>query len=719
MATLRSAFMFAIGLAILHFSSPVFAVQQVAKSCYNTWDGETLTHVCFSFSYDDGVSREHTPPDRSGGRGGPSVPNRGDTSESKRDSSQKTLCEQSGNPVVFSTGNKIEPETDFIGVGEMALTLTRTYNHYWDGIGIFGRRWLSDFDSKLLFTTDDPASSCYPRPGNSTCDPTGHPIWAQRPDGRKIKFNYSVSPIPGWYEDKPEPVAKILKTGFAYHLYTEDHTDEIYDAAGFPASIKNAHGVGWTFVYDSNHYLVRVNHTSLRHVDFAWTNGLLTQVTDPAGNIYRYTYKTIAVTAASVAPAKSMTAAQMSPMLLPVRPPDDPPPTPPGAPVQSMVALLTSTTAPGSTPMTATYYYEDTRFPTALTGKAINNVRYSWFAYDAGARVIESKHANSVERYQFAYTLDSRDAITGATVTNPLGRRTVYAFNAKGDPTTVSGLASTHCVATSKAIEYDDAGYPSGAIDFAGHTTTYNYAPTGQLLQEVRGDGTSQAQVTDYVWDAPNDRISKITLEGDHETSYVYGADNRLASVTVKNLSSNVAASAGQIHTTKYAYAVWPNGLLSAVTVDGPLLGTGDAIVTTFSQAGDLLTVKNALGQTVTYGNYNNLGLPGFITGPNGDKTSYVYDARGRVIDKQTFRNGGTQHTYYEYDGFGRLSRVTQPDGQPHSYQYDAAGRLVSEYEPEVGSTFAQTVYTYNAMSLPTSITKQRVLIEPPRGTVP
>lgn len=654
-----------------------------------------------------------------GGSGGATIPNKGDKPADKPDPNQKGPCAEAGNPVVFSTGNKIEPEIDFSSGGEMPLSLQRTYNHYWDGIGIFGRRWLSNYDYKLLFTTYDPTSPCYPRPGNTPCDPSGLPIWAQRPDGRKIKFNYSTSPVPGWYEDKPAPIAKILKSGNTYQLYSEDHTVEIYDAAGFPSSIKNQQGIGWTFQYDGSHYLTRVTHDSGRHVDFTWSGGLLTQVTDPAGNVYRYTYKTIAVASSLVAPSQSMAQTQFAPMLLPVNLPDDPPPTPPDPPAQTMVALLTGATLPGGTPMTITYFYEDSRFQTALTGKAINNVRYSWFTYDAGARAIETKHANGAERYQFAYVLDANNAITGVTVTNPLGKQTVYAFNAKGDPTTVSGLPSTHCSAANKATAYDAAGYPSGTIDFAGHTTTYDYAPTGQLLQQVNGDGTPQARITDYVWDTANNRVTKETLEGDHETSYVYGPDNRLSSVTVKNLSTKVAASAGQTRTTTYAYTTWPNGLLATRTVDGPLAGPGDALTMSYSQTGDLLSVKDSLGHAMAYGGYNNLGQPGTVTGPNGDKHSYVYDARGRVTDDQTNRNGGTQHTYFEYDSFGRLSRVTQPDGHTHSYQYDMAGRLTSEYEPEGGGTFAQTVYTYNAMSLPTSLKKQRVYAEPQRGTVP
>ncbi|MDO1527224.1 DUF6531 domain-containing protein [Fulvimonas sp. R45] len=658
-----------------------------------------------------------------GGGGGPGIPNKGDTAPNKQNPDQKSPCDksgsptQAGNPVVFSTGNKIEPATDFASVGVMPLSLTRTYNHYWDGIGIFGRRWLSNYDYKLLFTTDDPTSSCYPRPGNTPCDPAGHPIWAQRPDGRKIKFNYATTPVPGWYEDKPAPIAKILKSGTTYQLYSENHTVEVYDSAGFASNIKNQQGIGWTFQYDGSHYLTRVTHTSGRHVDFIWSGGLLTQVTDPAGNAYRYTYTTLPVQSAMTAQAQA--APQVSPMLVPVRELDDPPPAPPGPPpAQTMVALLTGATLPGSAPTTLTYYYEDARFPTALTGVAINGARYSWFSYDAGARAIETRHAGNVERYQFAYTLDASNTITKVTITNPLGKQTTYTYNAKGDPTAVSGLPSAHCAAASKETAYDSNGYPIGTIDFAGHATTYSYAPTGQLLQQVVGDGTPEEQITDYVWDTTNNRVTKVTVEGDHETGYTYDPNHRLTAVSVKNLSAKVGASAGQTHTTTYAYTTWPNGLLASMTEDGPLAGSGDAITTSYSQTGDVLSVKNAAGHATTYGDYNALGLPGFVIGPNGDKRGFVYDARGRVVDVQTYRNGGTQHTTYEYDGFGRLSRVTAPDGQAHAYQYDVAGRLVSEYEPEAGGTFAQTVYAYNEMSLPTSITKQRVFAEPARGTV-
>jgi Domain of unknown function (DUF6531) len=61
-----------------------------------------------------------------------------------------------GNPVIASTGNKIETEMDFTGGGEAALFLQREYNKYWNGVGLFGKHWISSFDYRLTFGTSIP-----------------------------------------------------------------------------------------------------------------------------------------------------------------------------------------------------------------------------------------------------------------------------------------------------------------------------------------------------------------------------------------------------------------------------------------------------------------------------------------------------------------------------------------------------------------------------------
>lgn len=58
------------------------------------------------------------------GRRGGRTP--GQTENDSKDADE-TGCPK-GNPILISTGNKIEPELDFAGAGEMGLYLQRTYN---------------------------------------------------------------------------------------------------------------------------------------------------------------------------------------------------------------------------------------------------------------------------------------------------------------------------------------------------------------------------------------------------------------------------------------------------------------------------------------------------------------------------------------------------------------------------------------------------------------
>jgi hypothetical protein len=107
-----------------------------------------------------------------------------------------------GNPIIVSTGNKVEEEYDFSERSEHGLLLARTYNHYWQGVGLFGNNWISNFDYKLTFGTTD-VDACFPRPGGGACGIGNNLIiYAWRPDGRTIKFIKRADGI--FYEDKPE-----------------------------------------------------------------------------------------------------------------------------------------------------------------------------------------------------------------------------------------------------------------------------------------------------------------------------------------------------------------------------------------------------------------------------------------------------------------------------------------------------------------------------------
>lgn len=617
--------------------------------------------------------------------------NPGDPDQPFQSRDPKIICPV-GNPIVYSTGNKVEFETDFTASGEMALYLSRTYNHYWSGVGLFGQHWLSNLDYSLTSSGGGASASN---------------LWLQRPDGRRIKFVRKSSGR--WDEDKAQAVAYVTLSNNVYTHHSEDGMVERYDINGFVSRIANRQGVGWDFTY-SNNYLQRVTHTSGRQIQLTWTSGRLTRVTDPGGNQYSYTYTANAFGAGR--------------------------------------HRLASVSLPGTPATTVQYHYEDGRFPGGLTGKSYNGVRYSNFAYDGNGRATLSEHVGGVNRFTFSYQLNQGtppapppppptpppgggcDPNTGMCTlphssgdmnqmlsmsanglavpaaaggagsirrvvqTNPLGKQTTYEFEG-GKLVATVGHASAHCVAADSLIVYDVNGYPSATEDFNGNLTYTTYNAKGQLIEKREGVGTGSERKTTYAWNA-NNRVIRQTVVGHLETTWAYDSNDRLSSVALKNLSSNGIFN--QTRTTGYTYTNHSSGLLSSLTINGPLSGAGDSIKYSYATNGSLTRVENGLGHTTVYGSHNGLGMPAKITGPNGDVLEMTYDARGRVTRERSYPSGSAANTTYTYDAAGLLSRVTFPDGYNREFEYANNRRLMAVREPEGGNDFAVTRYTYDAM---------------------
>lgn len=631
-----------------------------------------------------------------GNGGGGAAPN-ATAKEQETDDRKKDCSNVEGNPVVLYTGNKVEPELDFASGGELGLFLQRTYNHQWGATGLFGNHWLTNFDFSLAFSDSEGTA------------------WIQHPDGSRIKL-IADQTLSRWNEEKAQPIAYLMRNGDGtFTLHNENRGLETYNADGYITRLQNEQGVAWDFAYEAE-YLQRVTHSSGRSVQFTWNDDQLVQVTDPAGNAYRYAYTANAFDYGR--------------------------------------ARLASTTLPGTPATTVTYHYEDARYPGGLTGKSFNGVRYSSFAYDDEQRAILSEHAGGVERNTFTYNVESTEQVvpapapvrpgglrplegtgwcdyrgggrfcypspvnnqsrmasaqsqttsadvtklravkTSTTVTNPLGRRTTYAYE-DGRQVAVTGDTSPRCAASYKERSYDANGYPDVVSDFADNLTDFDYSPQGFLLKQVEAVGSSAQRTTNYEWDMAGNRLLKETITGDHETLYTYEARGNLASIAVRNISAKGVS--GQTRTTNYTYTYHPSGMKATMREDGPL--PQDEITYTFSYQGDLQSVTNALGHITTYSQYTGMGEPGRVTGPNGDVTEFTRDGRGRLLSQRQPAGTGWATTTLTYDGTGNVASMTTPDGITVRYQYDAARRLVAETRPFGNGNFAWKQHTYDAAS--------------------
>ena len=621
---------------------------------------------------------------------------------------------RSGNPVVLSTGNKVEAEVDFVSRGEMPLSLARTYNYSWNYQGLFGKFWVSSFDYSLV------------RVGESDIVPL---LFLQRPDGRRIRFN--IQSLTRWVEDKAQPVAYVVKNADGtFTHYTEDLGVETYNAVGRPLTIRNLQGIGWTYIYGSGNlanYPVRITHTSGRSVQLNWTiseeaggttGGYLTSVTAPDNSLFTYAYSLNAF----------------------------------GRGLHRL-ASVTAPTLAGNASTQVSYHYEDVVKPGALTGKSFQGVRYSTFEYDGVGRATLSKHhlnSGIVDQYAYLYTgtvtppvnppppppppgaicnpqtgqcyvprpapdpdpeialnaeiaeaEDESLAMVAANQrvveTSPLGRVNTYEFNENGLLVSTDETASPNCPARSSHRLYYANGYPAILTDFNGIRAEYQVNDKGQVTQQLEGRDTTTTRTTTYAWDTTYNRLTRETLPGDHETTYIYNGDQRLASMTVKNLSA--IGTANQAQTWTYIYTKHPSGLVQTLVIDGPRT-TDDRITYTYAATGDLISVKDSLGNATAYLNYNGFGQPGRVIGPNGDIVDITYFPGGRLRQVATYPNGSTTAiTRYTYNA-GLLASITTPDNLITSYTYDNARRLIAESHPEIAGS-AERRIAYDAASNP------------------
>ena len=120
-----------------------------------------------------------------------------------------------------------------------------------------------------------------------------------------------------------------------------------YTAAGVLQKVTDKAGVTLlTFQHNASNQLVSVTDTTGRTVTLTRTNGNVTSIADPSGQVWTYGY--------------------------------------------NANGMLQTVTAPGPSPDVRTYHYESPVAWWLLTGVSVNGVRYSNYAYQSDSRVSQS-----------------------------------------------------------------------------------------------------------------------------------------------------------------------------------------------------------------------------------------------------------------------------------------------------------------------------------------
>jgi YD repeat-containing protein len=582
-----------------------------------------------------------------------------------------------GNPINIVTGNKFTDENDYQPAGSSSLQFTRHYNssvsyQYQFSFGTLGRAqkplgmaWVHNYYQGLAVTETL--------------------VTLTLANGQSFNFK----PVSGTWKpdaDVNYHLQEILTAGIhtGWKVTTPKNTVETYNAIGDLLSITDSKGLTQTLTYSCAAVspscpiatpttiapyaglLIKVTDSFNRSLNFTYgSNGRISTLTDPNGNIIRYSY--------------------IGYNLSTVTYPDDTPADLYNNPKKTYIYGELANTANVSQ-------------PNALTGIIDENGnRYATYSYDAQGRGISTEHAGGAQRVSLAYNTDG-----STTVTDALGAARTYRFQTilgVVKPTGQSQPGGSGCGASASAMSYDANGNVSSRADFNGNRTDYSY-DLSRNLETSRTEGLTASGATTpatrtitTVWHTIL-RLPVQVTNGNQQTTYAYNPQGEVTEKTI----TDTATQATRTWTTTYTYGAVPGVLVQKVE-DGPRTDVADVTTYAYYPAdascagghfgcrGQLQQVTDALGHTTRLPRYNVHGQVEELIDANGLVTTLAYDTRQRLLALD--RGGET--TTYSYDPVGQLTRVTGPDGAYLAYSYDAAHRL-TQTQDNLGNTVTYTL---------------------------
>jgi RHS repeat-associated protein len=529
------------------------------------------------------------------------------------------------------------------------LSFDRSYMQSISGryhLGSLGRGWVSNWDI------------------SATTEPDGQVTIQEA--GSLRQFTPQKD---GSYEAGAGDFGVLTFTKGAYQLREKDGTVTAFLSSGLLNYVEDPNQNRITAGY-THGLLTSLTHSDGDQLSIAYNaQGLISQVTDPAGRVTSYSYDA------------------------------------------SGQHLLSVTTPSGTTQYT---YVDGSNIEQehALASITDPDGTHTFFNYDDLGRLSQESGDNGAGLLSFTYfspggysvtdannqTTTIRYGVDGdpARIKDPLGNVYQLAYDSNGQ-LTMTGLAG----GPSSSFTYDGHGNINQTIDPLGNTSQLNYNPLfGSLQQFVDPLGNQ----TNYLQDSQGNALGVTYADGSSIERTPNAQGNTAQLVNARNQSiANTYNSRGQLVDEAFSdgthaeFSYDSHGNLASAT------NTTGTTTLQYDDADRLTKITYPDRQFLEY-TYDSGGRRASMTDQTGFKVNYHYDAAGRLAGLTD--GNGNLVVQYTYNAAGQLVREDLGNGTYATHAYDAAGNLISlvNRAPD-GTVNSRFDYTYDAQGLRTSET--------------
>ncbi len=472
------------------------------------------------------------------------------------------------------------------------------------------------------------------------------------------------------------------------YIYTDPNgTAYTISAAGSLQSIQDRSGNGLTITANG------ITSTTGLSVPFVRdSNNRITQITDPQGNNYLYTYDTNGNLATVTYPNTT---------------------TPSNYSYDTSHRYLSGTDARSNPLPTSTYYTASQTDPNGFplngrlesvsdalgetTSYAYNlatNTTTVTYPHDAGGNIGTATMVYD----SYGMLLSSTDPLGHTTtnvydanhnlisVTDPLSHTNTYTYDQNGNKTSSTYPATPTSHNTTRTTQYNPYGAPISTTDELGNVRSVNYDAN-----------YNPSSVTDSAGALASFLFNQNGTLAAGAVGYDITANPAQASQFAYDSNGNIASSTDALgRTTSYSYDSLARRL--SMSVPPPTLGNGAPTSTTtyqYDALGDLTQSAAPLGR-VTSSQFDANGNRISSTDARGNITTYQYDALNR-LSSITYPTSPATTATLTYDFRNNVVSETKPDGHVTRLTYDLAGRLVSVTHDYGTSNPSTITYAYNA----------------------